>query len=316
MPLVWGIGRSCQSELRQPHQWTTRMDDDALFLAVIDGGSFRAAASASGLDPSRVSRRIAALEARLGVKLLNRTTRASSPTEAGARYAEGVRRLAQARAALLAEVTGGRDAPRGRLRVAAPVDFGARFVAPVLSEMSAEHAELVVDLRLGSANVDLLAEGIDVAVRIGRLPDSALTARRIGASRRVLVAVPALAARVAVPGDLRSIPMVSYRPGLTEVPVAFDLDGARHEVRMPSRIGVNSMSAVRAMVLAGRGAHLGPDWAFADDVAAGRLTRLLPDAAFAAFPVHALWSPTPFQPAASRAFVAAMADALREAGLT
>ncbi|MEM7644300.1 MAG: LysR family transcriptional regulator, partial [Pseudomonadota bacterium] len=287
------------------------MDDDALFLAVVDGGSFRSAAETAGLDPSRVSRRIAALEHRLGVKLLNRTTRASSPTEAGARYAEGVRRLSDARAALLAEVTGGQDMPRGRLRVAAPVDFGARFVAPVLSEMSAAHGDLVVDLRLGSGFADLLAEGIDVAIRIGRLSDSALTARRVGLSHRVLVAAPEVAARVRAPEDLAGIEMVSYRPGLTEVPAVFDLDGARHEIRMPSRLGVNSMSAVRAMVLAGRGAHLGPGWAFADDVAAGRLVRILPDAVFAAFPIHAVWSPTPFQPAAPRTFVAAMRDALR-----
>jgi DNA-binding transcriptional LysR family regulator len=221
------------------------MDDDSLFLAVIDGGSFRAAAAAAGLHPSRVSRRVAGLENRLGVKLVNRTTRACAPTEAGARYAEGVRRLGEARAALLAEVTGGRDLPRGRLRVAAPVDFVARFVAPVLSAMSAKHPELVVDLRLGSGNADLLAEGIDVAVRIGRLSDSALTARRIGLSHRVLVAAPELAVRVAAPEDLKRIPMVSYHTGLTEVPIAFDLDGTRHDVRMSSRLGVTAMSAVR-----------------------------------------------------------------------
>jgi DNA-binding transcriptional LysR family regulator len=282
---------------------------------VVDGGSFRAAADVSGLDPSRVSRRIAALEARLGVKLLNRTTRASAPTEAGTRYGEGVRRLAQARAALLAEVTGGKDAPRGRLRVAAPVDFGARFVAPVLSRLSKEHAELVVDLRLGSGFADLLAESIDVAVRIGRLPDSALTARRIGQSHRVLVATPELAAQVSVPQDLSRIPIVSYRPGLTEVPVSFQLDGTLHEVRMPSRIGVSSMSAVRTMVLEGCGAHLGPDWAFADDIASGRLVAMFHEARFAAFPIYAVWPTTPFQPAAPRTFVAAMGETLRAEGL-
>ncbi|GFE63170.1 LysR family transcriptional regulator [Litoreibacter roseus] len=292
------------------------MEDDDLFLAVVDGGSFRSAAIASGLDPSRVSRRIAALEGRLGVKLLNRTTRASSPTEAGARYAEGVRRLGQARAALLAEVTSGKDVPRGRLRVAAPVDFGARFVAPVLSDMSAAHPDLVVDLRLGSGFADLLAEGIDVAIRIGRLPDSALTARRVGLSRRVLVAAPELAACVSSPNDLTQIDMVSYRPGATEVTAGFDFHGTRYEIRMPSRLGVNSMSAVRAMVLAGLGAHLGPDWAFGEDIKAGRLARLLPDASFDAFPVHAVWSPTPFQPAASRTFVSSIAEALRSAGLS
>ncbi|MEM8849791.1 MAG: LysR family transcriptional regulator [Pseudomonadota bacterium] len=292
------------------------MDDDSLFLAVIDGGSFRSAANAAGLDPSRVSRRIASLEERLGVKLLNRTTRASSPTEAGARYAEGVRRLSEARAALLADVTGGQDTPRGRLRVAAPVDFGARFVAPVAAEMSAAYPDLSVDLRLGSGFADLLAEGIDVAIRIGTLADSGLTARRVGLSRRALVAAPEIAARVHIPEDLAQVPHVSYRPGLAEVTVSFALDGKEHRILQPSRLGVNSMSAVRTMVVAGHGMHLGPDWAFGDDIAAGRLVRLFPQAAFKAFPIRAVWSPTPFQPAAPRAFVAAMGTALAAAGMS
>ncbi len=292
------------------------MDDDALFLAVVDGGSFRSAAAAAGLDPSRVSRRIAALEKRLGVKLLNRTTRASSVTEMGARYAEGVRRLAEARAALLAEVTSGRDVPRGRLRVTAPTDFGAHFVAPVLARMSKTHPELTVELRLGSGFADLQADGIDIAIRIGRLADSALMARRIGFSRRVLVAIPEVAARVSKPGDLAEIDIVSYRPGDTEMLTAFELDNTRHEVLMQCRLGINSMTAVRKIVLNGQGAHLGPEWAFTDDLDAGRLVRMFPEASFDAFPIHAVWLPTPFQPAASRTFVEAMSEALQEAGLS
>lgn len=292
------------------------MDDDALFLAVIDGGSFRAAASASGLDPSRVSRKIAALEDRLGVKLLNRTTRASSATEVGLRYAEGVRRLMDARAALLADVTGGQDIPSGRLRVTAPSDFGARFIAPVLSQMSQEFPKLAVDLRLGSAQADLLAEGIDVAVRIGQLTDSSLTARRIGISRRVLVAAPDLARTIGSLDDLSHVNIISYRNGATEMRTTLELEGATHEVRMPCRLSVNSMSAIREAVLAGHGVHLGPEWAFDDDIKSGRAVPVLAGAKFSAFPIHALWSPTPFQPAASRVFVQRCQSALRGEGLT
>ncbi|UWR21756.1 LysR family transcriptional regulator [Sulfitobacter sp. S190] len=292
------------------------MDDDELFLAVLDGGSFRAAAKAAGLDPSRVSRRIAALEARVGVKLLNRTTRACAPTETGTRYGEGIRRLTDARAALLAEVTGGQDVPKGRLRVAAPTDFGARFVAPVLTKMSETYAELSVDLRLGSGFADLLAEGIDVAIRIGNLSDSALMARRIGISQRVLVAAPAIAAAVRTPADLGDISIVSYRTGMTEMRTSFEQGGVRQDLRMPCRYAVNSMTAVRDAVLAGRGAHLGPVWAFRDDLAQGDLVALLPDARFDPFPIHAVWSPTPYQPAASRIFVTLMAEHLTKAGLS
>lgn len=288
------------------------MDDDELFLAVVDGSSFRSAAQVAGLDPSRVSRRLAALEAQLGVKLLNRTTRACAPTEAGRRYAEGVRRLVEARAALLAEVTGGQDAPKGRLRIAAPTDFGARFVAPVLTEMSEAYAGLSVDLKLGSGFADLLAEGIDVAIRIGTLGDSALKARRIGTSHRVLVATPDVAANVFSPEDLSEINIVSYRTGRTEMRSSFEWEGMRQELRMPCRYAVNSMAAVREAVLAGRGAHLGPLWAFRNDLREGSVVELLAKARFDGFPIHAIWSPTPFQPAASREFIALMAKKLSE----
>lgn len=291
------------------------MNDDELFLVVVDGGSFRSAAQVAGLDPSRVSRRIAALEAQLGVKLLNRTTRASAPTEAGTRYAEGVRRLNEARAALLAEVTGGQDMPKGRLRVAAPTDFGARFVAPALTEMSEAYPDLSVDLRLGSGFADLLAEGIDVAIRIGKLADSALMARRIGTSHRVLVAAPDIATEVLSPEDLSQVSIVSYRTGTTEMRSSFEWEGMRQELRMPCRYAVNSMTAVREAVLAGRGAHLGPLWAFRQDLMEGRLVELLPKARFEPFPIHAVWSPTPYQPAASRIFVTTMARSLSEAGI-
>ena len=217
-----------------------------------------------------------------------------------------------ARAALLAEVTGGQDTPKGRLRVAAPTDFGARYVAPVLTAMSEAHPELSVDLRLGSGFTDLLAEGIDVAIRIGKLADSTLRARRIGTSQRVLVAVPRLAAKVFSPEDLSQVSVVSYRTGVTEMRSSFEWEGLRQEFRMPCRYAVNSMAAVREAVLAGRGAHLGPLWAFRDDLKEGRVVELLAKARFEGFPIHAVWSPTPFQPAASREFIALMAKKLSD----
>jgi len=287
------------------------MDDDNLFLAVVDGGSFRAAALATGLDPSRVSRRVAALEDRLGVKLLNRTTRASSLTEVGAQYAEGIRRLTESRATLLEQVTGGQTVPTGRLRIAAPTDFGARFIAPVLSKLSADYPGLTVDLRLGSAFTDLLAEGIDVAIRIGQLADSALTARKIGLSRRVLVGTSELAKNISTPEDLAHTETVSYRHGLSEVRLKFEFESKSHEVRIPCRFGVNSMMSIRDAVLQGRVVHLGPEWAYQDDITEGRLVRILPKANFAPFPIHAVWSPTPFQTAAARVFITATMEKLR-----
>ena len=165
-------------------------DLDRLFLRVVETGSLKAAAQERRLNPSIVSRRIVTLEERLGAKLLTRSTRRSAPTEAGARYYEGVRRLLEEQSALEAEVGGQQDTPRGTLKIASAAEFGTRFVAPVAMDMQREYPELSVALTLGSGFSDLVAEGIDVAIRIGQLPDSSLVARRIGAIARVMVAAP------------------------------------------------------------------------------------------------------------------------------
>ena len=127
-----------------------------------------------------------------------------------------------------------------------------------------------------------------------------------GTSHRVLVAAPQLAEKVLSPEDLSQISIVSYRTGMTEMRSSFEWEGMRQEFRMPCRYAVNSMTAVREAVLAGRGAHLGPLWAFRDDLKERRVVELLAKARFEGFPIHAIWSPTPFQPAASRKFISLM----------
>jgi len=161
--------------------------DERLFLRVVEAGSLKAAAAFLGKDASTLSRRVAALEERLGVKLLVRSTRRTTPTDAGQRYYEGLRDLVAQQEALEAEVSRTTETPHGQLRVTAPVDFGARFVVPVLARLQESAPDLVVECVLGSGYLDLAEHGLDVAVRVGKLPDSALIARRLGAVPRVLV---------------------------------------------------------------------------------------------------------------------------------
>lgn len=176
------------------------------FVGIVDGGSLTAAAAARGTSLPSVVRALAALEASLGVRLLHRTTRRLSLTDEGREYYERCKRVLaevdEAEAALSAR----RKAPRGRLRITASVLFGRLRVAPVVTEFLAKHPALKIDLLLLDRVVDLVEEGIDLAVRIGELPDSSLIARRVGETRRVLCASPSYLKKAGAPkapGDLR-----------------------------------------------------------------------------------------------------------------
>ena len=290
------------------------MDDARLYLRVLDAGSLKAAAAQVGMDPSTVTRRMAALEDRLGVRLLHRSTRRTTPTDAGARYAEGLRRLLEQQDALEAELGGLATVPQGRLRITAPLDFGARFVVPVVAALQDQAPDLEVELELGHSFVSLTEQGIDVAIRVGRLADAALVARRLGAVPRVLVASPDYLARHGSPRrpeDLVDHRFVFYR---RENQVArLELVGKDGPVSVPmsGRLYVNSVSAIVDLVAQGRGLHLGPRWAFYAALAAGAVVEVLPAYQTPAYPLHALYAPTPYVPAKIRLFLDAMAAAVR-----
>jgi len=253
------------------------------------------------------------LESRLGVKLLQRSTKRSSPTDAGQAYYNGMRRLIEEQAALEADVTGMVDTPTGLLRVTAPVDFGARFVAPVLAALQDEAPGLAIDLRLGSTFENLIEQGLDVAIRIGRLEDSYLIAKRLGAVPRALVVSPSyLRSRRAVetPDDLKEQDFIFYAPGMRDLDIKLTgKDGETQTVKVRGHFTANSITAIRALVLAGRGFCLGPTWAFEEELSSGRAVQVLDDWELEAFPVHALYAPTAFVPAKVRRFIDLTAEA-------
>src|SRR3954454_11629716 len=157
-----------------------RLEEMRLFVAALDAGSLAAAGRRLGHSPPAMTRMVAALEERLGVRLLERSTRRLAPTEAGRRLAEQARRPLADYGEAMAEAAGEGTAPRGRLRVAAPLVFGRLHVAPVVTAFLTAQPEVTAELLLSDRNADLLEEGIDVALRIGRLADSGLVARRGG----------------------------------------------------------------------------------------------------------------------------------------
>lgn len=297
------------------------------FVRVVEAGSFSAVARELDSTQSAVSKQVAALERTLGARLLTRTTRALALTEHGARYFEDARRLVAELSEAEARLRGGEQQLQGTLRVAAAVAFGRRVLLPHVKSFLALHPDVSIDLRLNDNFVDLVEQGIDVAVRIGDLADSSLVARRIGtfrraalASRRYLQSLPRAQRNPKSPDDLAGHNCIIYtelamrgdwpfEPGKTPQ-VEDNPPGPSTVVRVSGNLQTNSSEAVRAAVLQDMGTCYAPTWLFEDEIARGEVVVLLPDWPMRPMPIH-LVSPVQRRHAAKvRAFSDHVARAL------
>lgn len=260
-----------------------------LFVAVVERGSFTAAAEAHGLSQPMVGKHIASLERRLGGRLLARTTRRQQLTELGSHYFQRCQSiLAEIRAAESgAELISG--APRGVLRVNASVTFGSLRLAGLLAEFMQTYPDITVDLSLSDELVDLVADGYDAAFRIGRLPDSGLVARPLQPYRMMVAAAPAYLARKGVPrapADLAAHDCLGF--SLWRKDDGWELLGAGEWARA-SRFQSNHGQALRMVALAGGGIVLQAEALLGDDVAAGRLVEVLPGCLPPPKPMHLIY---------------------------
>jgi DNA-binding transcriptional LysR family regulator len=290
-----------------------RLDELAVFAAVLEAGSLAGAGRRLRRSAPAVTRILAALEARVGVRLVERTTRRLAPTDAGRRLAEPARRaLAAYDEAVQAVADDGRL--RGRLRVTAPLVFGRRHVAPVVASFLDAHPDVTAELELHDRNVDLIAHEVDVAVRIGPLADSGLVARRVGQVRRLLVASPAYLARHGTPARPRDLAghAILHSSGVPGAPVwRFAAPApADQAVRLAPRLTVNEIDALLAAACAGRGIARPLSYQVADELADGRLVRLLPDFEPEPLPVHLVVPSARHMPRPVRAFLDHAAVAL------
>ncbi len=249
------------------------------FVAVARGGSFAAVARARGVAPSSISRAVAALEAELGVRLLQRTTRQLAPTDAGQRYLARLEPLLDELDAAEAAATGTTETPLGTLRVTAPLTFAQLNLMPLLPRFAAKYPELSFDLVLTDALVDLVAERIDVGLRLGRFADSTLVATKLCEMPYALCASPAWVARhgpLRTPADLEGLPVVRFP--VSGVAATWRFRRKREEVEVPvtARLSAANGVALRLAAEAGLGATLLPRWNVADALARGTLVPLLP----------------------------------------
>lgn len=252
-----------------------------LLVEAVDGGSFSAAGRELGMAPSSVARGIAALEDDLDIRLLNRTTRSLSLTEAGSLYLERARRiLAEVEEARLS-VTQLEADPRGTLRLNLPTAFGRAHVVPMLPGFLRQYPDLSLDLSLTDAFVDLVEEGLDLAIRIGELQDSSLVARKLAPNIRVLCASPAYfaaAGRPQTPGDLKDHNCLIYKRG-NDRPIWHFRDplGEIKDVQVSGDFQTNNTEALVAMTLDGQGLAVMPTWLVGNDIAEGRLETVFAD---------------------------------------
>jgi DNA-binding transcriptional LysR family regulator len=247
------------------------------FVRVVESGSFSAAARQLHVGQPAISKIVASLETRLGVRLLLRTTRGLTPTEAGLRFYERAKAsLEEADEAELAARGAGRGLS-GVLRVSAATTFARLHVVPRLQGFLDAHPDLTIELVLDDRTIDLVEEGIDVALRMGDLPDSAATARRLGNSPRSVIASPAYLARrgrPSSPAELTGHEIVAYTQGRFGT-WTFQKGPSEISVAVGGRVRVNSAEGIRSAVLAGLGITIASEWMFAPELASGAAIRLL-----------------------------------------
>lgn len=284
-----------------------RLSAYGMFVQVARTGSFTGAARQLGQPPQAITRGIAALEAHLGVRLFQRSTRAVSLTTEGAGLLPRIERLLGDLAESERAATGMLAEPRGELAITAPVAFGQLHVVPVVGELLALHPELDGRLMLIDRNVRLIEEGIDLAVRIGALEDSTLRARRIGTVREVIVASPAYLARQGVPGspaDLAGHDLIaSTGPrGAGE----WRMIGPSGQTGARRRLRINSVAAAIEAAEAGVGLANFLSYQVANALAAGRLVEVLRTEPIEPIPVNLVFDPARAASAGTRAFIEAM----------
>jgi DNA-binding transcriptional LysR family regulator len=293
-----------------------RFTSMAMFVRVVERGSFAAAAEGSGMTPTMVGNHVRELEHRLKGRLLNRTTRSQSLTELGKRYHVQCLEILSLMDAAELDAREMQASPRGRLRISCSIIYGTCALVPVLASYLDRYPEVQVELSLNDRFVDLAEEGFDAAIRIGALPDSGLIARPLSPSQRIACASPAYLARHGhpqVPSDLSQHNCLAF-VFATRLEREWQFprpDGKGIErISVRGRLDVNGGMALREAALAGLGIIFQPQLMVRDDLDTGRLVRLFPDWPAQIWPVHVVHLPDARMPPKLESFIAFLQQTL------
>ena len=286
------------------------------FVRIVDAGSLSSAARLLGTTQPTVSRRLKSLEKSLGVPLLQRSTHAMKLTDDGMRCYARAKELIAGWQAFESEIRGAGDEPVGLLKVVAPHAFGQQQLVAPLADYLARYPDMAVEWVLHDRTPDFLAQGIDCAIQVGADPDPSMVAIRLGEVPRIVVASPSLLGSAAPlhPAQLDALPWIAvssfYRD---EVTLTHATSGETMNLAIRPRLYTDNLYAMRSAALLGVGAAVGSSWAVRDEIAAGRLVRLVPDWQAAPLPIWLIYPPARFYPARLRRFIDLMKAAVPKA---
>lgn len=255
-----------------------RLQAMQVFVTVVEAGSFSAAARQIGVGQPAISKTIAQLEERIKVRLLVRSTHSLAPTDAGLRFFERARSAIREADEAELDARGAGAGLSGRLRVSAATTFARLLIVPRLPEFLARHPDIEIDVLLDDRVIDLVSEGIDLALRMGELTDSTAVARRIARGRRSVIATPAYLSRAGTPqgpADLAIHEAIVYSQ--LGDSWTFRRNGTQASVAVKGRVRLSAAEGIRAAVLADMGLTVNSDWMFAPELESGAVRRVLED---------------------------------------
>jgi len=289
------------------------LNEVAVFVGVVRAGSFSAAARRLGMPKSTVSARVSALEKRLGATLIRRTTRKLAITPAGQAFFERGQEALGVLETAEAEVRAGQAEPQGTLRLTAPSELGAVLLPPVIQHFRKLHPKVRLEIDLSDREVDLLAEGVDLAIRVGKLPDSGLIAKRLGTVYFAPFASQKYLSRAGVPrepAELRRHSCLRFRP-LEGDEWRLSGPGGSVRVEAPAALVANNLALLKALAASGQGIALLPTFLCLPELQQAKLVRILPGWRAHVAPVQFVHSPQRFPPPPLKAFMEAGGELIR-----
>lgn len=284
-----------------------RLSEMEAFATVVDQGGFTDAARKLGISKSAVSKHVSALEARLGARLLNRTTRRVSPTEIGLAYYDRARRVLNDAGEADALVTSMQSAPSGLLRISVATDFGVNLLSPVLGDFLREYPEITVNMVLSNRYVELISEGFDMAVRVGELEDSSLRARKLTDTTKRMIAAPSYFEKYGRPeriDDLNDHKLLHYANSSSAAVWKITApSGEKRQVRTAGWLTVNDGQSLLNAAISGLGIAYLPSFLYANALKEGLVEDAVPDLPMEKHGIYAVYPPGRFTQPKVRAFI-------------